>query len=122
MPTYARLRGYGLTVVPFAPFVLRRIGDGRDDRVALDHREMRVIVDPRNYAPSDALAQVAEIGIERGSDAWEIDFSAFTVAWPNHYSLAWSELNGVPFELCGAGGSLDLAHKALTTRHRPRSR
>jgi len=34
--TFARLRGYGIAIVANAPDVIRRIGDGSDDTVAID--------------------------------------------------------------------------------------
>lgn len=106
MHTYARLRGHGLVLTPKAPFVLRRIGDGLDDRVAVQHEEVAATLDPT--APgSPELEAVAELLLADGPtpDGWLIEWGRFAARWPNHYALASSDLGGVPFELWGPDGA-----------------
>ncbi|PTL54264.1 hypothetical protein [Paraconexibacter algicola] len=112
MHATARLRGHGLVLTPRAPFVLRRIGDGRDDRVAVQHGDVAATLDPR--APgSPELEAVAELLLADGPtpDGWLVEIpgaasgGSFAVRWPNHHALASSELPGVPFELWGPDGS-----------------
>jgi len=104
--TLARLRGHGLVLTPKAPFVLRRIGDGLDDRVAVQHGDAAATLDPG--APgAPELEAVAEVLLADGPtpDVWLVEAGRFAVTWPNHYAVASSDLDGVPFELWGAGGA-----------------
>jgi hypothetical protein len=104
--TYACLTGFGLSVVPFAPFVVRRIGDGSDDRVAIDHGGARQVLDPRASQAGEQVELVAEVSASpNDAAAWEIEFAGVRVEWPNQYALAASDLRGVPFELWGADGA-----------------
>lgn len=106
MHTYACLTGFGLSVVPFAPFVVRRIGDGSDDRVAIDHGGARQVLDPRASQAGEQVELVAEVSASpNDAAAWEIEFAGVRVEWPNQYALAASDLRGVPFELWGADGA-----------------
>jgi len=97
--SFARLRGFGLALVPFAPYVIRRIGDGSDDRIAIDHDRQRAVLDPHAAAPSEAAVAVADVSAVPDAHAWCIEFGCHSVPWPNHFALASSELEGVPFEL-----------------------
>lgn len=104
--TDARLRGHGLVLTPKAPFVLRRIGDGLDDRVAVQHGEVAATLDPE--APgAPELEAVGEVLLADGPtpDGWLVQAGRFAVSWPNHYAVASSDLDGVPFELWGADGA-----------------
>lgn len=106
MHTLARLRGHGLVLTPKAPFVLRRIGDGLDDRVAVQHGGAAATLDPA--APgAPELEAVADVLLADGPtpDGWLIEFGRFAVTWPNHHAVASSELEGVPFELWGPDGA-----------------
>ena len=98
MHTLSRLSGHGLVVVPFAPFVVRRVGDGLDDRIAVEDRDRREVLDPRTVDVA-ALEGVAEVGRGCPDRWWCIEFGSFSMRWPNHFALASSELEGVPFEL-----------------------
>jgi hypothetical protein len=104
--SFARLRGFGIAIVPNAPYVIRRIGDGSDDRIAIDHDGRRAVIDPRADAHSGEWNAVAEVSAAVGAKLWHIDFSRHTVEWPNNFALASSELAGVPFELWGTDGAL----------------
>lgn len=104
--TLARLRGHGLVLTPRSPFVLRRIGDGVDDRVAVQHSGLAATLDPA--APgAPELEAVGELLLADGPtpDAWLVAFGAYAVSWPNHHAVASSDLDGVPFELWGPEGS-----------------
>ncbi len=105
MHTYVQLRGFGLTVVPHAPFLLRRIGDGGDDRVAIDHGDRRVVLDPHRPLAEQDFSGMADVAAEPGDDAWTREFARLRMPWPNHFGVASSELDGVPFELWGDEGA-----------------
>jgi len=103
--TFARLRGFGLTIIPFAPFVVRRIGDGLDDRVAIEHEGDLHVLNPRDRPIPDEISHVATVETGVAHDPWVIDFGRFSVGWPNQFALASSDLSGVPFELWGENGA-----------------
>lgn len=105
MHTYVRLRGFGLTVVPFAPYVVRRLGDGSDGRIGIEHDGRLAILDPALSAIADEVSSVADVGTCEYSGDWLMDFGDFTVRWPNRWALGSSDLNGVPFEWWGNDGA-----------------
>ncbi len=105
MHTLARLRGFGLTVVPYAPYCIRRIGDGADDRISVEHAATSAVLDPNGPPAVGALAEVADVAQAESDGRWLVDFGRFAVSWPNGFSLASSELDGVPFEWWGEEGA-----------------
>lgn len=105
MHTYARLRGFGLSVVPFAPYCIRRIGDGADDRISVEHAGLTRLLDPTGHHSAGSFGSVAELGESDGGAQWLVDFAGCSVSWPNHFSLVSSDLDGVPFELLGEKGA-----------------
>jgi hypothetical protein len=103
--SFARLRGHGVAIVPKAPYVIRRIGDGSDDRVAIDHDGRRAVIDAHGKLDASNWHAVAEVTAVNSANLWQIEFGRFSVDWPNHFALASSDLAGVPFELWGDGGA-----------------
>jgi len=99
MHSFFRLRGYGVAVVPYAPCVVRRIGNGTDGRIALEHGDEPVVVlDPHAAERGDRLDTVADISPSGHVGDWVVDFGSHTARWPNHFAVASSDLAGVPFE------------------------
>ena len=105
MHSFFRLRGYGLAVVPFAPCVVRRVGAGTDGRIAIEHDEQLLVLDPRVSDDGAETAAVADVQSSGHTGEWVIDFGPDTVAWPNHFAVASSDLAGVPFEWWGDDGA-----------------
>ena len=119
MHTLARLRGFGLTVVPYAPYCIRRIGDGADDRISVEHADTSAVLDPNGPPAVGALAEVADVAQAESDGRWLVDFGRFAVSWPNGFSLASSELDGVPLS-GGAKKARASSFKAPSTRRRTR--
>jgi hypothetical protein len=80
MHTYARLRGFGLSVVPFAPYCVRRIGDGADDRISVEHADTSALLDPNRPPGVGALAAVADVAEAESEARWLVDFGRFTAS------------------------------------------
>lgn len=102
--TYIRLRGYGYGIVPYAPYLIRRIGDGLDGSVSIEARGHRAYINPHRLEVAETLADVADVHQGPGPDEWLIDSGSWAVVWPNEFSLASPETDDTPFVLHGRHG------------------
>jgi hypothetical protein len=104
MHTYIRLCGFGWDIVPYAPYVIRRLDDGSDDCISIAAAGHHALLDPRGKNVAETLQRVADVEPGEPLAHWAIKFGQFGIAWPNHFALMSTELAGVPFDLVGGGG------------------
>ncbi|MCA9038574.1 MAG: hypothetical protein KDA91_25790, partial [Planctomycetaceae bacterium] len=110
---YARLTGFGLAVIPQAPFRIQYApGDG--DAIDVQHqspqgqRFARLIPDQGGYKSkidqyTDSLYEVLDVEKGPDTDQWRIETTIFTVAWPRGYVLCSNNFpqDPGPFDLVG---------------------
>ena len=113
---YARLSGFGWTLLPRAPFWLERV-PGRRRTVLARHDHpagsRQAVVTVGGEAPgvelaagTAALAEVLDLLPGPGWDHWRIETTVFTARWPESFALASAPSPGPPFDLHGPGGAL----------------
>lgn len=110
---YARLSGYGLVLVPYAPYSFTLLADGRS--VAVTHaapegtRSARIT--PGKASPTlhlepgtSSLDEVVTLSAEGQPAHWRIETQVFTCDWPRGFALHSAESG--PFDLLGPDESL----------------
>jgi hypothetical protein len=113
---YARLSGFGWTLVPLAPYVIERLYD-RPNAVLVRHespdglREALLVFggnlpDVELGEGTQALAEVLDLQEGPHLDHWRVETTVFTCRWPEGFTLASPASPGTPFELHGPDGAL----------------
>lgn len=112
----ARVSGYGLLVLPYAPYQMR-YGSPTDNTLEIVHtpgEERRYAVvwtseggyQSKLSRGTSSLLDVADIGLGATGPDWIIETSIFTCTWPRLYWLASSGDEIAPFYLIGPDGEL----------------
>jgi hypothetical protein len=111
---YARLSGYGLVLIPFAPYRFEALPDGRSLTVthASPQGTRSARITPGPVAPTvhlepgtASLDEVVTLSNDGQAGPWRIETRVFTCAWPAGFALASAPDDG-PFDLYGPDGSL----------------
>jgi len=82
---YARLVGYGLAIVPRAPFTLERLGPS-DLPIRVTHGQTSAVLATPSHGPSD-LSNVADVAPGPTDDFWSIETSPFEAVWPQGFTV-----------------------------------
>ncbi len=65
MHTYIRLSGFGWSIVPYAPYLVRRLGDGSDGCISIEAVERQALLDPRGDNVAGTLEGLADVEASR---------------------------------------------------------
>jgi hypothetical protein len=126
---YARLSGFGWTLLPLAPFWFERV-PGRPRSVLARHespagpRQATVSLDGVRPAAelvpgTTDLAEVLDLLEGPGLDRWRVETTVFTCLWPEGFALASASSPGPPFDLHGPGESLVFVQGPLAVARLP---
>ncbi len=125
---YARLTGFGWTLLPLAPFRFERV-DGRERTVLAIHDPgdgpRRATINLGGAKPivhlgerTSDLGEVLDLIPGGGCDHWRIETTVFTARWPSGFALASPPGPGMPspFDLLGPDGALIYVQGPLPRR------
>lgn len=125
---YARVSGFGWSLLPFAPFLFERVPHRRNSvsvvhldvdgpkRVALEFSEDAPILDLGKGV--NRLSDVLELLEGPGWDHWRIETSVYSVRWPEGFAVQ-STPDPPGFELIGPGDTLIYLQGPLERRNLP---
>ena len=98
MHVLARLHGFGVVVVPKAPYRIGRVPDAPDTRLRIAHGDRSEAID---VADGPAVTDLADVTAGDPAPRWRIETSLTSCAWPLGFDLA-SDPDGLsPFLLLG---------------------
>lgn len=104
MHVLARLQGFGVIVLPKAPYRIARVADAPETELRITQGDESEVVDVTEVR--EGLTDLADISRGDAAERWRIETEAMSCAWPLGFDLA-SDPDGLsPFLLLGPNDAL----------------
>lgn len=108
---FAKLCGYGRTLIPFAPYSIDRVDCHSDFLVRINSDNRIAVLDftRSDFAPllknATKLSEVVEISAGYQDKKWIIETASFSTSWPHEFSIRSADKDWPLFELVGPANS-----------------
>jgi hypothetical protein len=103
MHVLARLQGFGVIVLPKAPYRIARSLEGPETELRIIHGDGSEVVD---VTEGEHATELADISPGDARERWRIETTVATCAWPPGFDLS-SDPDGLsPFLLLGPGDAM----------------
>ena len=101
MHVLARLQGFGVIVLPKAPYRIERIEGEPDTRLRIFHGEQSGVVDVREVVRGEERTELADISEGDPRQSWRIETGVVTHDWPHGFALSSDPDELSPYVLFG---------------------